>query len=287
MRCGAVVRPGLANEESATGLLSDLCRAVATAVLGPDAPVRFALYDSAKDFDAVRDRQDDVVFLTPAEAIGQGVAGALVPGPAVFAETTAVMVKDASPTRGLADLAAQGICFLQGEDAQRHLDAWADAHAFGFARMAFQEDLEMWDAFDAGKCAGVARETTTRAASRLGADGRATGGRILPDTLGAFPVLAMTPASDAQWAAVVAWAMDTLIAASDPSTRWRPGGADALPLVGQVPSLSPGWQRAMLDAFESYAAIYRRNLGAASPLRLPSGPNALWPGGVLIAPRAD
>jgi general L-amino acid transport system substrate-binding protein len=269
VRCGAVARPGLADLEAPGGLLVDLCRAVAAATLGPSAPVAFRLYDSDKAFDAVRHGKDDVFFLDAAEVIAQHLAGVTLPGPTVFVQTTAIMVKDGSPAHRLTDLAGQPICFLLGDAAQRHLEAWFAARHLDFVRMAYQEPDEMTDAFDAGVCHGVAGEVTELAATHRGA-------RLLPDPLAAFPIMAMTGTADAQWAALVAWTMDTVIAAATPPHPWAAGGLDALALAAPELGLPADWQRQVIATVGTYTDIWRRTLGAASPYRLPQGLNAPW-----------
>ena len=82
----------------------------------------------------MRDGTDDVAFLTGSEILDQNLAGKLVPGPAIFYETTAVMVDENSPVQHLAELAGQSICYSLGSNAQRHLEAWFAAHHFDFIR---------------------------------------------------------------------------------------------------------------------------------------------------------
>jgi general L-amino acid transport system substrate-binding protein len=197
-------------------------------------------------------------------------------------------VKDGDPARHVADLAGKPICFMLGEAPQRNLEAWFAARALPFVRMGYQEFDEMTDAYDAGACRGLAAETTGLAALRLGAEGRPAGGRILPEALTDFPILAMTGTGDAQWSAIVAWTIDTLIAAEAPSQDWSAGGVDALPLALPELGLADDWQRQVIGTVGSYADIYRRDLGEASPFKLPAGPNASWRNsGLMLAPHAE
>jgi general L-amino acid transport system substrate-binding protein len=280
VHCGATERPGLAEETG--GLLADLCRAVAVAVLGPQGRAAFGIYDSDRSFDAVRRGTDDVFFLGGGDVVDQHLGGAVLPGPVVYAETISVMVKDGSAARHVADLAGHSICFPLGDAAQRNLAAWFDAHHLAFTPNGYQETDEMTDAFDAGACDALAEETTALAAFRGRGDAR-----ILPEPLTVFPLLAMTGTSDAAWSAAVAWVMDTVIAADTPVQHWAAGGVDALPLDAMPAlGLTAGWQARMIAAVGSYDQIRRRNLGET--LRLPAGPNQDWrDGGALLAPHAQ
>jgi general L-amino acid transport system substrate-binding protein len=288
VRCGAFTRPGLADGVPPAGLLVEICRAVSAAVIGKDAPVAFTAFDPDAGPDAFRAAGQDILFLSAAEAIAHNVAGSLVPGPAVYAETTAVMVKDTAPLHVLADLAGQPLCFLQGDAAQRDLEAWFADRRLSFIRMGYQEPAEMWDAFDAGVCAGLAAETTTLAGAQRGGESREPGGRLLPEPLASFPIMAMTDVADGPWSATVGWAVAALLASDTPRADWRAGGADALPLDAPEIGLASGWRPRMVAAVGTYADIVRRTLGSQSPYRLPDALTAPWRQAAdMLAPRAQ
>ena len=63
--------------------------------------------------------------------------------------------------------------------------------------------------------------------------------------------------------------------AGRPKQDWAAGGLDALPIDLSVLGLAQDWRQNVLAATGGYAEILRRNLGEASPLRLPPAQNAL------------
>jgi general L-amino acid transport system substrate-binding protein len=277
VRCGGVSRPGLvavAPDGRAFGMYLDLCRAIGASVLVPQGRVEFRQYDSDKAFDSARKGDDDIVFLSLTEIHLAALEARIVPGPTVFLESTAVMIPEDSPARNLADLSEQSICFSQGSNAERNLEGWFGAHKVNFIRMGFQEDVELFDAYNARVCAGEAGETTTLAAVRRGGSGRSLNSRILAEPLAVFPVVAATPVQDGQWSAIVAWAIHTLQRADVAGTEWSAGGLGALPIRAPELGLADDWQKRVISAAGTYAEIYARNLGDASPLKLPLGPNA-------------
>jgi general L-amino acid transport system substrate-binding protein len=287
IRCGGAPRPGLvvvAPDGRASGLYLDVCRAIGAALLGPEGKIEFHQYDSDKAFDAVRNGGDDVFFLNGSDMIDMGLAGKVTPGPAVFIETTAVMVPGGSPAHSLADLAGQSICFFQGANAHRNLEAWFAAHHLDFVRMGYQEYVELFDTYDARVCRAQAGESTALAAARLTESGRRLQSRILPEPLAVLPIVAATSTQDAQWSAIVAWALDTLQRAEIPAKPWAAGGLDALPIKAPELGLAPDWQKRVIGAAGTYDEIFARNLGAQSPLKLPRGLNAPWEQGGLFAP---
>ncbi len=274
LRCGGVPRAGLAapGPNGMTGLEVDLCRALAAAVLGDPARIEFHPYVLNQDFDRLRRGEDAVAFLTGSELLGNGLLDAVVPGPAVFHQTNGVMVPAGNPAQHLADLAGTMVCAEPGTGPERTLLAWFRSRGLPLRFSGWQEQEEMLDAFDVGRCPAVALDTTALAAERAAADpGHPI--RILPEPLSASPVLAVTGLDDARWAAVVGWTVQTL----------QQADARALPVPGAGLGLAPDWQARVL-AGGTLADLVTRHLGGS--LKLPAGMEAAWQNGGLVMPAA-
>jgi len=290
LHCGGAPRPGLLDVEpegKTVGMFRDLCKAIAAAVLGSGGRVVLREYESETSYDGVRNGEDEIYFLSGSEILSQGLSSRILPGPPIFYETIAIMVPEASSVRHVADLAGQLICFPQGSGTHRALEAWFEAAHLPFQRMGYQEDVEMLDAYHAGACRALAGETTSLARARLegGADASS---RIIYEPLAAFPILAGTPTHDAQWSAIVAWTIFTLMRAETPTLNWAAGGIASIPLDGQALGLASDWQKRVVDTAGSYGDIYRRNLGSGSPYDLQRGLNAPWQaGGAMLAPYSE
>jgi general L-amino acid transport system substrate-binding protein len=288
VRCGSVARPGLASATGQghwSGLNVDICRAVAAALLESPERIEYHGYVTAKDFDAVRNRQDDIYFLTGSEINEQKLAGKVVPGPAVFVEADVVMAPTTSAARHVEELAGAGICFMIGSPAERGLEAYFDKLQKVWFRRAFSEYGEMNDAYNAQNCLAMAGELTTLASVRLDPGVNRLSSRILPESLTVFPMMVATGAEDAQWSAIVAWTIHTLVSAERPETRWYAGGAGAMPVEAKELGLDKGWQARVVKAVGNYGDIFERNLGKGSPLKLDRGFNAnKILGGLLLSP---
>ena len=292
LTCGGVPRPGLASVDGDglwSGLEVEICRAVAAAVFGPNARVSWHSYESDADFDRVRAGDDRLSFLSFAEMEQHKLAGRLLPGPTVFAETYDLLVADRSPARHPLDLVGQGVCFIIGTAAENSLESWFRDHRLELVPRAFQEDDEMYDAFAVQRCTAMAGESTVLAAARRNPGINGLVGRLLSEHLGAFPVMTATPLTDdAQWAAIVAWTIATLVNTEARQTPDHPGDVQALRVDGEGLGLAPDWQEIVVKAVGSYSAIFRRTLGDGSPLHLPAGLNARWvEGGVFVPPRRN
>jgi general L-amino acid transport system substrate-binding protein len=291
VRCGGATRPGLAEPDSSArgawrGLNVEICRAIAVAVLGPDGRFEFHGYEAPRDYDADRGGTDEVFFLTASEIVAQNLSAKLIPGPAVYYATHAVMVREESAARRVEDLTGARICFVIGSGAQRSVESFFEAKQLPFLRAAFSEEDEMRDAYIAGRCDAVADELTALAKLRL-TEGAKTS-RILPQPFAVFPVMVFTNAADGKWAAVVAWTIHTLMRADVRERSWRADGARALPIDGTDLELAQGWQERVIDTLGSYAEIYSRTLGDKSVYGLGRGLNASSiEGGLFVAPYSE
>jgi general L-amino acid transport system substrate-binding protein len=287
IRCGGAPRPGLVSqspEGAPSGLYLDLCRSIGAAVLGPEGKIEFHLYDSDGAFARVANGADDLFFLDGSEIADHRLAGATTLGPAVYFVSTAAMVHGPASIQKLSDLEAKSVYFYQGENAHLRLEASMAARRLEFVRMGYMEYGELRDAYNAGVCDAQVGESEDLAASRLDEHG-APASRILAEPLATFPVFALSPASDPQWSAIVAWAIYALQRAELPATAWTTAGLKSLAIEGRDLGLPDDWATHVVGAAGSYADIYARNLGESSPLKLPRGPNAPTElGGLFVTP---
>ncbi len=278
LHCGGAPRFGLAGPAAAGGMAGlevDLCKAIAAAVLGDGARSEFHPYALAQDFERLRRGDDAVAFVTGSELLANSLLDAVVPGPAVFHQANGVMVAADHPAQHLSDLAGTMVCAEPGTGPERTLLSYFRSRGIAISYSGWQEEEEMLDAFEVGRCPAVALEMTALAAQR--ADGLPGGRtiRILPEPLSATPILAVTGIDDARWAAIVAWSVQAVMQ--------QGAGAEPLPMPGQSLGLTPGWQ-ARAAAGGAYDALLARNLGAGSPLRLPAALDASWRDGGLTCP---
>jgi general L-amino acid transport system substrate-binding protein len=286
IRCGGVPRPGLVGQSpdgAPSGLYLDLCRAVGAELLGPEGRIEFHPYDSDKAFTRVADGADDLFFLDGTDIADHRLAGAVTLGPAIYFVTTAAMVHGDATIQHLSDLRGKSICFYQGDNAHLNLEAAMAARRLDFVRMGYMEYGELHDAYNARICEAQVGESGDLAAARL--EERAPASRILSEPLATFPLFAATPTSDPQWSATVAWAIYAVQRAELPATPWAAAGLESVGVEGRDLGLAGDWAKRVVGAAGSYAAIYARNLGEGSPLKLPRGPNAPAElGGLFVTP---
>ncbi len=230
LHCGAAPRSHVAevSRSGFSGVAVDLCRAAAVALAGPRTRIAFRLYDSDRAFDAARRGDDDLMFLSLGEIADAKLAATISPGPAVFAAELSLMVARQSTARRPQDLAGRAICFMVASDAQRALDAAFRAWRLGFIHMAFEEDVELLDAYDVQRCAAAAGEATELARMQRSPGVNRLSSRILPQPLASFPIIAATPAGDPAWSAQVGLVLAALLPPAGS------GGPKAPPQIGDM-----------------------------------------------------
>jgi general L-amino acid transport system substrate-binding protein len=278
VQCGMALRPGLASADAKghwSGLNFEICRAIAIAALGKDARFAIHQYDSANNYDPLRKGDDDVAFLTYPEIAAQKLTGQVLPGLPVFIETHDLLVAVDSPVKHAAELNGAAMCFIMETAPEDSLEAWAGENKITLIRLAFRETDEMFDAYAVQRCKSVIGESTELAAQRLHGGVNHLKSRFLPEHLASFPILAATPLkADSQWAAIVDWTLRTLMVADAKETYYRANGLRALEIDGESLGLAKDWQKVLVEKVGSYSAIFDRNLGAGSPLKLDPGLNA-------------
>ena len=289
VRCAAEERPGFASieDDRAAGLAIELCRALAMAVLGPAGRIEIRLLDSEVDYAGLKAGAFDIAFLTGGSVAEHALGGTLLPLTPVYVERYALLVPDDPRWQRLQDLDGQTVCFMIGTPAQRALERSLETGAPSIARLGFEEEVEMRDAYNAGRCRAVADAATTLADMRQDGGVNHLVSKILDVPLGIAPVMAMTGTGDGQWSAAAAWVLQGLIGSAAAGSGWQ-GTATGLddasaPALG----LRPHWAVEIKAKLGTYADMVRRTSGQESDLRLAPGPNAPWPTGLLLPPTIE
>lgn len=256
LSCAAFPRPGLAQASS--GLFSDLCRAVAAAVIGPSAKAEFFALTPPTAAAKLRDGGLDLLFLTEDEAAG---LAPLAQGPAVFYQDFGVLVEQGASVKKPEDLAGRPVCFLQGQPAISAFERRLKVKNLDFSRAPFEEDVEMLDAFNVRHCDAVVGEATDLANWRREKGILAFDSRLLAPPLKIFPISAFTlrpQDRDTRWEAAIAQIFAFL-------TR-RDGASASADMPGL--GLRPDWRKNLLAATGDYDAMFSKNLGQNSPFKL-------------------
>ena len=279
----------------------NLCRAVATAVLGADARVAPSRYpDDAAAIAALHEGQVDMVPTLPDDFTHATTMRIGFTRPVLW-DGVGFLLLSSSPVTGARRLSGKKICFLAETEVEESTRAWFARQHLDFVPFPFQEEGEMQAAFSTGNCAALAGERTrlaeTRAAMRL--HGKST--RLAPESISKEPLALAVADDDRQWLSIVSWVIEELLEAeqsgitqsnvlelqslqSEPSHPERRFLLGASHQVGSALGLGDDWVVRVIHETGNYGEIYERTLGSGSAMKLPRGDNRLnRDGGLMLA----
>ena len=287
-----------------------LCRAVAVAVLGENARVSVAHYPDDRAAMQGLNAGEVEMVATLTDDFSHSVGTHLELTRPVLWDGVGFLVPASSSATRARQLSGKKICFLAETTAEESVRAWFTRQRlepvpfpFQFVPFPFQEEGEMQAAFATGNCGALAGDRTRLAETRAALARRGHRSRLLPETVSQDPLASAVRAGDPQWAAIVDWVMEALVQAeesgvtqanvkamraraaqangADPVLRFLLGASHE---IGPALGLDDGWVARVIAATGNYGEIYERDLGSASPMRLPRGENNLWlHGGVMVA----
>jgi len=283
---------------------ADLCRAVAVAVLGKNAQVKIVSYPD--DRTAIKGLNGGEVEMvaTLTDDFSHAVGTHLQFTRPVLWNGVGFLVLGGSPATRARQLSGKKICFLAETTVEESVRAWFAREHLDFVPFPFQEEGEMQAAFATGNCGALAGDRTRLAETRVTLASRlAKPARLLPECISKDPLAAAVRDDDPQWAAIANWVTEALVQAEesgvtranvqDKRTRAAQanGGDPALRFllgvsheVGGTLGLDDDWVVRVIEATGNYGEIYERDLGGASPMKLPRGENNLREhGGSMMA----
>ena len=300
LACGVIAVPEDYGKADMHGTLdvfgSDLCRAVAVAVVGDAAKVVVRFFpDERHGFDAIKAGKLDVLFGASLSSSAEETYG-LKFGRPVFYDAEGLLVRRDNGIASFSDLAGKPVCFIgntRGEDVLHSEEVKRGVTLLPFP---FEEDGEMNVALLRDHCAAIISSVTRLANTRASFHAQVKDFVVLPDRLSLDPVAPAFADGDPQWAAIVDATMNALLIAEaahigkakssvlrtteDPTLRVLGG---FVPGVAQS-VVDDRWAIRAIAAVGNFGEIYDRDLGPGTEMDLPRGINALWNQGGLMVP---
>jgi general L-amino acid transport system substrate-binding protein len=276
---------------------SDLCTAVAVAVLGPHAKTTLAAYpDEPGSLEALHKGE---VALIPTATVdfNTTVSSGLGYGYPILYDAQSFIVPKRLHFKSAADLSGKRICVLEQTAVWDNLHDYVTRTKFDFRPFPFQEQGEMEAAFVTNNCQAIASDVTQLANMRVAFRRLADNYEILPDSIANDPLAPFYPANDPEWAAIVEWTMQALIHAEaegitkdNVDAKLKSEEFETSRLLGITKGyasklhLVDDWAANVIRTVGNYAEIYERGLGMGSPFKIPRGPNELNKNGGLLYP---
>jgi len=283
-------------QESWSGLDVDYCRAIAAAVLGDTGKVAFVPLSSKERFEALQSGQVDVLLRNTTWTSERDTSLGVTFTGVNFYDHQAFMVRKLQ-VKSAADLNNVAVCVLDDTTTKLNLADFASVHKLVLKTLAFSTSNQAIAAYDSKRCdAYTADHSGLLAAMHALAEPDLNA--ILPDVVAKEPLGPAVRKGDDGWFALVRWTHFAMLLAEEagvtsanvddqvrseiPATR-RLLGTDGD--QGEALGLSKDWAYRIIKSVGNYGEVFERNVGQASPLKLPRGYNALWrDGGLQYAP---
>ena len=275
----------------------DLCKALAVAVLGPNAKFTAVPFRAEEDaLKALRSGEIDVIATASQNFIN--TTGGIGLSRPVFYDYQGFLVNSALGIRSAKDLAGRKTCFIGGTEIENQLEGYMKRQGISWLPFSFQEEGEMEAAFITRNCAAVTADVSQLAYERIAFKGIAKYMDILPEVIAEDPLSMAYRTNDPQWAQVVDWTVAALILAEQSGVTQANVAAmktsedvNVQRLLGsqrgygQYLALDDAWAARTIEAVGNYGELFDRDLGPASVMHLQRGANNLWTkGGLMNAP---
>jgi general L-amino acid transport system substrate-binding protein len=301
LRCGVIAEQPDFEKRDTHGNIdrfaTDMCRAVASAVLGGTSGLQLQGFpDAPHALLAMQQGKLDLLYGVSPHADWAAKYNVAY-GQPVFFDNQTLMVSTHGKINSLAALAGAQICFIGNTDIETVLTRAMQSRGIPFKPFPFQETGEMEAALVTGHCQAETGDASALAAGRTGFHARQADFKILPESLTIDPYVPALPANDSAWARVVDDAFFALVQAdidgitqANVAAVQQNGSAAVQDFLqpagsGTALGLPDGWISSEITAVGNYGEIFARTLGEHSPLRLAQGVNRPWTeGGMLWAP---
>jgi general L-amino acid transport system substrate-binding protein len=275
----------------------DICKAVAIAVLGPNAKFTVKQFRDEQDaLKALKSHEIALLATGSSNFINSANKGFGFARP-IFYDYQAFFVNKTMGIASPKDLAGKKVCYLGGTEIEMQLQSYMQRENIKWLPFPFQEEGEMEAALVTRNCAALSADVSQLGYERLGFKGVAKDFEILPDVIAKDPLAPTYRLDDSQWAAIVNWTVEALIQAEESGitqanvNEMKKKNTEDMVVrrllglqrgYGQYLGLDDGWAARVIEAMGNYGEMYERDLGSGSVMKLPRGINNLWTQGGLM-----
>ena len=266
----------------------DLCRAVATAVLGDAGAIEIRFITAAERGPTIQSGEVDLLVRTVTWTTSRDSQwGNYVQ--TMFYDGQGFMVPKSLGISSALELQGATVCITQGTTTELNLQDFSNQNNLNIRALTFEDTDALVAAYQSEQCDAFTNDRSQLAALGTALDNRADH-IILPETISEEPLGPVVPHGDDQWFDIVKTVMGILIygeaygitSGSVPASPTGDTKVDRLlGFAGSYGQESLGISQTaaqdILRAVGNYGEIYDRNLGPGG-VNLPreNGRNALW-----------
>jgi general L-amino acid transport system substrate-binding protein len=275
----------------------DFCRAVAAAVFGDRAAVRFVPLNAKQRFPALQTGEIDILSRLTTWMFTRDVAQGMEFVGTNFFDGQGFLVRKSAGVKAVKDLDGATICVTLGTTAETQLADYFKTHGLRYTPVTFEQNEETARAYDAGRCDALTTDRSATAGYRVSMKTPADH-IVLDEVISDEPLSPVIKEGDRQWSNIVRWTLYAMLQAEELGIGQKnvadmrsSSNGDVRRLLGvesgfgKALGLRDEWAYDMIRLVGNYGEIYDRNVGPATSLGLARGKNALVShGGTLYSP---
>ncbi|MFC0220044.1 general L-amino acid transport system substrate-binding protein [Pseudochelatococcus lubricantis] len=279
------------------GLDIDLCRAVATAVLGDPSKVTVIPISWAQRWPALQSGEVDLVIKASGATLSRDAELGLQFSLSYYLGTTKIMAHKELGIKSLKEADGGTICIPAGTTQQQQIASYTAKLGIKLEPVLIEKTEELEQAYFSGRCDLYTQWGPVLAIART-AKGKVEEHDILPDVLAVEPEVIVLRQGDDNWVDIANWTLSALWFAEQEGItsknvdeiRANPPSPEIGKFLGVTPGIGTGlglgddWAYNVIRKVGNYAEIFDRNLGAGSPYRMERELTALWNAGGVLYP---
>ena len=278
-----------------SGFNVDICHALAAAVFGDPAKVKFVPLTAQQRFTALQSGEVDLLSNNTTWTLQRDTELGLNFAPVVFYDGQGFMVPKKLGVKTAKELNGATVCVLPGTTTELNLADYFRSNKMDFKPVVIEKIDELAAAFFSGRCDVYTTDASALAALRVGRAANPDDYVILTERISKEPLAPVVRHGDDQWFDIVKWVVfalmeaeekditqknvDDMAKSDDPSIKRMLG---VTPGMGKALGLDEKWAYNEIKAVGNYGEMFDRHLGLNSPLKLERGYNNLWTKGGLI-----
>ena len=253
--CG--VNPGLDGfaTKDANGQWSgfdvDFCRALAAAIFNDPSKVQFVPLSAADRFDALKNKQIDVLSRNSTWTMGrEGDYGVVFPG-VTYYDGQAFLVPKSRNLQSALELDGSKVCVQPGTTTEPNFIDFFETNHMKYETVHAGSADEMIKAYEAGRCNVLTTDESGLFAMRLQL-AKPSDSMILPDVISKEPLGPVVRQDDMQWFNIVKWVNFAMINAEElgVNSKDHRRRAEVAEVLGQTAGRDGGRLRQTARSFQ-------------------------------------
>lgn len=280
------------------GIDADLCRVLATAVLGDKERIEMVNVDSGSVSKALATNRIDIMLGGANYSASSDVFTQAQPIDILYYDTQKFLAKDSDKATSMEDYKGQTVCIVKNSPDLYHFDEYNNKYNLGLKPLLFTSAQKAKEAFLLNRCKIITGYSLhlANALKSVNLTNKETG--LLPEIISVKPVYAFAAKNNQTLKIAFKWIfnaiklaeekgidsqnIDIFIGVEDTSTKNLLGTDEKL---WKKFNLNPLWVRKAVKEIGNYGEIFEKNLGSESEFEQERNENKLFKDGGLIIPQ--